>query len=97
MLFRSVSELTLHNAETDVTVVLVLNRVTDSPDYFIKFIYKWPNPPKEFTVKKLGEFVLVPDATQKYKLIDSGEDKALIQLPDGKTQVEILRDPRDRK
>ena len=94
---EDVSELTLHNAETDVTVVLVLNRVTDSPDYFIKFVYKWPNPPIEFTVKKLGEFVLKPaDATQKNKLVDSGEEKALIQLPDG-TKVEILRDPRDRK
>ena len=93
---EDVSELTLYNAETDVTVVLVLNRVTDSPDYFIKFVYKWPNPPIEFTVKKLGEFVLKPNVTEKYKLVDSGEEKALIQLPDG-TKVEILRDPRDRK
>ncbi len=93
---EDVSELTLYNAETDVTVVLILNRVTDSPDYFMKFVYKWPNPPIEFTVKKLGEFVLKPNVTEKYKLVDSSEDKALIQLPDGK-QVEILRDPRDRK
>lgn len=93
---EDVSELTLYNAETDVTVVLILNRVTDSPDYFMKFVYKWPNPPIEFTVKKLGEFVLKPNITEKYKLVDSSEDKALIQLPDGK-QVEILRDPRDRK
>ena len=93
---EDVSELTLFNAETNVTVVLVLNRVTDSPDYFMKFVYKWPNPPIEFTVKKLGEFVLKPNVTEKYKLIDSGEDKALIQLPNGKT-VEIIRDPRDKK
>ena len=94
---EDVSELTLYNAETDVTVVLILNRVTDSPDYFMKFVYKWTNPPIEFTVKKLGEFAFKPNVTEKYKLIDSGEEKALIQLPDGKTTVEIIRDPRDKK
>ena len=94
---EDVSELTLFNAETNVTVILILNRVTDSPDYFMKFVYKWTNPPIEFTVKKLGEFALKPNVTEKYKLIDSGEEKALIQLPDGKTTVEIIRDPRDKK
>lgn len=93
---EDVSELTLINTETNVTVVLVLNRVTNSPDYFMKFAYKWSNPPIEFTVKKLGEFALKPNVTEKYKLIDSGEEKALIQLPDG-TQATIIRDPRDKK
>ena len=46
-------------------------------------------------MKKLGEFVLKPIVTDKYKLIDSGEEKALIQLPDG-TQATIVRDPRDK-
>lgn len=93
---EDVSELTLFNAETSVTVILILNRVTNSPDSFEKFVYKWPNPPIEFTVKKLGEFILKPNVTEKYKLIDSAEDKALIQLPDG-TQATIVRDPRDKK
>ena len=93
---EDVSELTLYNAETNVTVVLILNRVTDSPDYFMDFIYKWENPPRVFRVKKLQEFALKPNVTEKYKLIDSGEEKALIQLPNG-TQATIVRDPRDKK
>ena len=93
---EDVSELTVINTETNQPVILVFNRVSDSPDFFMKFVYKWPNPPIEFTVKKLGEFVLKPKVTEKYKLIDSGEEEALIQLPDG-TNAKIVRDPRDKK
>ena len=93
---EDVSELTVINTETDQPVILVFNRVSDSPDFFMKFVYKWPNPPIEFTVKKRGEFALKPNVSEKYKLVDSGEEKALIQLPDG-TEATILRDPRDKK
>ncbi len=94
---EDVSELTIVNEETKEPVILILNRVTDSPDYFMKFVYQWTNPPMEFPpVKKLGEFVLKPNVTEKYKLIDSKEGRALIQAPDGK-QIEILPDPRIKK
>ena len=90
---EDISELTLRNIETKAPIILVLNRVANSPDYFMRFIYKWPNPPLEFTVKKLGEFRLKPNVNDVYKLIDSQEGKALIQTPDGR-QIEILPDPR---
>lgn len=93
---EDISELTIVNVETREPVILILNRVTDSPDYFVRFVYKWPNPPIEFTVKKLQDFVLKPNVNDKYKLIDSKAGKAQIQGPDGKP-IEILPDPRDAK
>ena len=93
---EDVSELTVSNVETDEKIVLILNRVTDSPDFYMRFIYEWTNPPMEFVVKKRGEFVLKPNVTEKYKLVDSLEGKAVIQTPDGK-QIEILPDPRLKK
>jgi hypothetical protein len=78
-----VSELTLVNTETQDRVVLVLAKVTDSPDSFALFQYAWPNPPLEFRVKKNQEFVLKPTVTEKYKLVDIKETEALIQLPSG--------------
>ena len=93
---EDISELTVVNVETDEKVILILGRATDSPDFFMRFIYEWTNPPIEFTVKKRGEFVLKPILTNKYKLVDSQEGKAVIQTPDGK-QIEILPDPRLKK
>ena len=93
---EDVSELTVVNTETNQPVILIYNRVSDSPDYFMDFIYEWTNPPTVFRVKKLQDFVLKPNITEKYKLIDSAEGKAQIQTPDGK-QVEILPDPRLKK
>jgi len=88
-----ISELTLTNLVTTEEVVLILNRVTDSPDFYMDFYYKWPNPQTEFRVKKRQEFVLKPDIKGKYKLVDSQEGKAVIETPDGK-KIEILPDPR---
>lgn len=91
---EDISELTLENIETKEPVVLVLNRVTDSPDYFMDFVYKWPNPHKEFRVKKRQDFVLTTaEKGEKYNLVDSKEGKAVIQAPDGK-KIDILPDPR---
>lgn len=87
------SELTLVNVETSETVVLVLKRVIDSPDYYMDFYYKWPNPQIEFRVKKRGAFVLKPNVKENYKLVDSQEGKAVIETPGGK-KIEILPDPR---
>jgi hypothetical protein len=78
-----VSELTLVNTETQERIVLVLAKVTDSPDSFALFHYAWPNPPLEFQVKKNQEFVLKPNIQERYKLVDIKETEALIQLPSG--------------
>lgn len=91
---EDVSELTVENIETKEPVVLILNRVTDSPDYFMDFVYKWPNPQKEFRVKKRQDFGLTsPGGSEKYNLVDSKEGKAVIKAPDGK-KIDILPDPR---
>jgi hypothetical protein len=78
-----VSELTLMNLETNEPVVLVLNRVTDSPESFADFSYQWPSPAQDIRVKKLQEFVLRPNIQERYKLLDIQETEALIQLPSG--------------
>ncbi len=88
-----VSELTLRNMETDELIILVLNRITDSPNFSMQFTYKWATPPLDFVVKKGGVFGLKPNTKDVYKLIDSKEGKAQIQTPDGQ-QIEILPDPR---
>lgn len=93
---EDVSELTIVNIETKEPLILVLNRVTDSPDYFMRFAYKWPNPPIEFTVKKRQDFVLKPNIDEKYNLVDSQEGKAQVKGSDGKL-IEIIPDPRDGK
>lgn len=83
---EDVSELTLRNVETNDAVVLVLNKVTDSPDSYALFGYYHPQPPKALRVKKLAEFSLPspPEATAaKYKLIDIKEAEAKILLPSG--------------
>ena len=79
------SELTLQNTDTQETIVLVYNKVTDSPDSYALFSYLWPDAtkPQEIQVKKLQEFVLKPDVQERYKLVDIKEDGAVIQLPGG--------------
>lgn len=78
-----VSELTLVNTETNEPVVLVLEKVADSPESFAHFVYNWPQPPQEFRVAKFKEFTLKPNVAEKYKLIDIKEAEALIALPSG--------------
>jgi hypothetical protein len=93
---EDVSELSVHNTETDDDVVLVLDKVVDSPNQFGKFDYYLVGKgisdgitPLEFTVAKLKEFVLKPEIGLRYKLLDVNEHEAVIQLPDGKTSVTI--------
>ncbi len=88
-----VSELTLVNMETNVVVVLVLTKVTNSPDVYALFDYQWPQPPMDIRVKKLQEFALKPDTDKRYKLIDISESQAVIQLPTGESYT-VPRDPR---
>jgi hypothetical protein len=88
-----VSELTLINTETNDKVVLVLTKVTNSPDSFGLFDYQWPQPPQDIRVKKLQEFVLKPETDKRYKLVDITETEAVIQLPNGEKYT-VVRDPR---
>jgi hypothetical protein len=100
---EDVSELTVVNTETGDKAVLVLNKVVNSPDYYIRFDYQWPaseqppskagmQPPKpgEIVVKRLGFFVLQPNigVNDRYKLIDIKDDDVVIQLPDGQTAAD---------
>ncbi len=79
--FGDLSELTLQNTETDENVVLVLDRIADFPDSYARFHYLWNNT--EFEVKKGAEFVLPPDTTRQYKLLDITEGEARIVTPAG--------------
>jgi hypothetical protein len=92
-----VSELTLVDTVTNDRIVLILNKVTNSPDVYAIFEYEWPNPkqPQMIRVKKLQEFVLKPevDDTHHYKLLDINETEAHIKLPDG-TDITVKADPR---
>jgi hypothetical protein len=82
-----VSELTLLDTELNTEVTLILNKVTDSPDSLAEFIYFWPKNPIVFNVKKLGQFVLLPEKDQRYQLLDINDDQAVIKLPSGETQT----------
>ncbi len=84
---EEVSELTLENNETKALVVLVLNKVIDSPDSFALFQYYWPQPALDIRVPKLGKFVLLPIKDQLYQLLDITENQASIKLPSGETKT----------
>ena len=88
-----VSELTIDNTETGEPIVLVLTKVTNSPDVYQVFEYQWPQPPQDIRVKKLQEFALKPETDKRYKLVDIKESEAVIQLPSGEKYT-VVRDPR---
>jgi hypothetical protein len=96
-----VSELTLLNTETGAPIVLVMNKITDSPDTYAHFQFYWfdpkdpkadPKKPKDISVPKLGSFPLPPEPTVQYKLLDIDDTKAVIQLPSGE-KLEIFPVP----
>ncbi|MEO8353899.1 MAG: Amuc_1099 family pilus-like system protein [Chthoniobacteraceae bacterium] len=91
---EDVSELSVVNQKTQESVVLIYDKVADSPNQFAKFGYILKKEgvsdgktPFEFTVPKLGEFVLRPEVTKRYKLLDVNAGQAKIQTPDGKEYV----------
>jgi len=86
--FGDLSELTLKNTETGENVVLSLDRIADFPESYARFRYLWNNT--ELEVKKGAEFVLPPEATLRYRLIDITEGGALIITPAGR-QVRVPR------
>ncbi|MEA3209974.1 MAG: hypothetical protein QOE70_3031 [Chthoniobacter sp.] len=88
-----VSELTMLNTETNDPVILVLEKETDSPDSYGLFEYQWKGV--DIQVKKLQEFILLPEPDKRYKLIDIKEGQAVIQLPDGGKYI-VIPDPRKR-
>lgn len=92
---EDVSELTVKNTETNDDVVLVKAKETDSPDSYALFDYQITG--KDIQVKKLQEFILLPDKERRYKLIDIKEGQALIQLPDGGGNYLVIPDPRQKK
>jgi hypothetical protein len=89
-----VSELTLTNTETGASIVLVLNKSTDSPDSIAQFHFLWPDPykPKDISVRKTKDFDLPPEKGVMYKVLDIDDTKAVIQLPSGE-KLEILPVP----
>jgi hypothetical protein len=64
-------------------VVLVVEKLTNSPDTRGIFQYRWGPNPRDFQVQRLQEFALPPNTNEKYKLIDINESEAVIQLPTG--------------
>jgi len=98
---KDVSELTVINTETSDSVALVKEQLTDSPDSFALFDYEcFPTGAdqygsKDIQVKRLQEFILLPEKDKRYKLIDIKDDRAVIQLPDGGNYV-VVPDPRKR-
>ena len=84
---EDVSELTVTNTETNDEVALVKGKEVDSPDSYGLFDYQITG--KDIQVKKLQEFILLPDKEKRYKLIDIKDGQALIQLPDGGTYVVV--------
>jgi hypothetical protein len=84
------SELTLQNTETGDSVLLVLNKISNSPDSYAAFHYAWNDT--NFEVKKGKVFALRPEDNLRYILIDITDDHALIQTPTGQ-QVTIHKQP----
>lgn len=73
---RDISELTIKNVETGEQIVLVLEKVTDSPDSYA--LLKNLLDGKEFQVKKGRTFKLLPQNVE-FKLIDISENNAVIE------------------
>jgi hypothetical protein len=93
---QDVSELTVENIETGDKVALVLDQVVSSPSQFGRFEYMWGKKPDEpgqiIDVPKTKEFVLRPDVTIKYKLLDVSDTEAHIEGPNGeKITVKLYR------
>lgn len=72
-----VSELTIQNTESGDKVVLILEKLVDSPDSYALFRYLWDGT--EVKVKKDREFSVKPEEDVKYKVIDIQEAEATIE------------------
>lgn len=74
---KDVSELTVENQETGEQIVLIYDKVIDSPTQFARMSYLWDG--SELKVKKLDSFSLEPEANVSYKLIDISDTQAVIE------------------
>jgi hypothetical protein len=84
---QDVSELTIQNNETGDKVVLILEKLVDSPDSFALFRYLWDNT--DIKVKKDKEFSLKPEESVKYKVVDIQEAEATIENVKTHEQIKI--------
>ncbi|MEI8340275.1 MAG: Amuc_1099 family pilus-like system protein [Verrucomicrobiota bacterium] len=85
------SEVTVYNTEEDKSVVLVYQKVVDSPDSYALLKYLWNGD--EITVKKDKTFKLKP-TDDEYKLIDISDSEALIESSKGeKIKIPRLEEP----
>lgn len=89
---EEVSELTLMNTETGIPVVLILNKIVNSPDEYAHFWYTWPKAPQEIRVKRAGKFILLPMKDEFYLIVDIKDNEALIKTPAG-AEVKIVAPP----
>ncbi|MEI6277895.1 MAG: Amuc_1099 family pilus-like system protein [Verrucomicrobiae bacterium] len=71
------SVLTIENTETGQKIPLVFNRETNDPTSYGEFLYLYDN--SKLRVKKDDEFVLPPETSRKYKLIDISSQEAQIE------------------
>lgn len=77
---NDISELTVVNADEGKSVVLIYQKVVNSPDSYALLKYLWNGD--EITVKKDKTFLLKPD-NDEYKLIDISPTEALIENSKG--------------
>jgi hypothetical protein len=75
--------------ETGLQVVLVVRTEVDSPDQYARFAFLWDH--SEFSVKKDQKFVLKPEPTIEYKLIDIRENEAVITNVKTGDQIRVPR------
>jgi hypothetical protein len=84
---KDVSELTVVNKESGVKVILPLGVVTDSPESYIILSYDWVasggSKAPDMNLKKGATFVIPPETTKTYKVIDIGENFVEIETPSG--------------
>jgi len=84
-----VSELTIEHVETALQVVLVVRTEVDSPEQYARFAFLWDH--SEFSVKKDQKFVLKPEPSIEYKLIDIRENEAVIINVKSGDQIKVPR------
>ena len=81
-----VSELTVENTETQVSIVLVVKKETNDPTSFGEFFNVLTN--EKFRLQKGEVFTIKPDLNTKLKLIDISSTEAKIQdVATGKTST----------
>jgi hypothetical protein len=84
---NDVSELTVLNKDNQEPLVLVLNRIVDSPDSYVVLHYAWApaggQPIEDIKKPKGGTFTIPPENDKVYKVIDIKPESVEIQLPSG--------------